>query len=69
MLLLDAQQKQYLLIDAQTQQQYNKKDSLSAVQFLDSLATHNYYFTKVISVAKKGDSTTIIFDKGKITMR
>lgn len=65
MLLLDAQQKRYTLIDAQSQQQYDKQDSLSAVQFLDSLATHNYYFTKVISVAKKGDSTTIIFDKGK----
>ena len=65
MFLLFGQQNRFVLIDVQNQKQYLKKDSLSAVKFLDSLAEHKYYFAKVISVKKEGESTTILFDKGE----
>ncbi|MFN8364595.1 MAG: hypothetical protein U0T78_04845 [Cloacibacterium normanense] len=42
-----------------------KKDSLSAVKFLDSLAENNYYFTKILNVEKVEKTTKIVFDKGK----
>lgn len=61
----NAQQKQFILIDAQTQKQYIKKDSLSAIKFLDSLAENKYYFTKILKVEKVNKITTISFDKGK----
>lgn len=35
---LKSQQKQFILIDAQTKKEFVKKDSISAVKFLDSLA-------------------------------
>ena len=63
--LLLAQQKVFVLVDAKTQQMYEKSDSLSAVKFLDSLVGKNYYFTKVVSVQKDKLRTTIFFDKGK----
>ena len=53
------------MIDIQNKKEYSKKDSLSAVKFLDSLAEHNYYFTKIINVEYIDDSTKIYFDKGK----
>lgn len=58
-------QKQFILIDAQTQKEIIKKDSLSAVKFLDSLAENNYYFTKILNVEKVEKTTKIVFDKGK----
>lgn len=64
-LFLQAQQKNYVLIDAFNQKKYEKKDSVSAVKFLDSLVEKNYYFAKVISVEKKDNQTIITFNKGK----
>ena len=58
-------QKQFILIDTQTKKEFVKKDSLSAVKFLDSLAENNYYFTKILNVEKIDKTTKIIFDKGK----
>lgn len=60
-----AQNKEYRLIDVQTQKQYLKKDSLSAVKFLDSLSQNNYFFTQLKEVKSKGNITEIYFDKGK----
>ena len=62
---LNSQQKQFILIDAQTKKELVKKDSLSAVKFLDSLAENNYYFTKILNVEKVEKTTKIVFDKGK----
>ena len=62
---LKSQQKQFVLIDAQTKKELVKKDSLSAVKFLDSLAENNYYFTKILNVEKVEKTTKIVFDKGK----
>ena len=62
---LKSQQKQFILIDAQTKKELVKKDSLSAVKFLDSLAENNYYFTKILNVEKVEKTTKIVFDKGK----
>lgn len=64
-ILYSAQQKEYILIDVQTQQRFIKKDSLSAVKFLDSLTQNNYYFTDLKEVKKVGNNTEIYFDKGK----
>lgn len=60
-----SQKKEFVLIDSQTKKEIVKKDSLSAVNFLDSLAQNSYYFTKVLSVEIKENSTRILFDKGK----
>lgn len=62
---LKSQQKQFILIDSQTKKEYIKKDSLSAVKLLDSLAENNYYFTKILTVEKVDKKTKILFDKGK----
>ena len=62
---LKSQQKQYILIDAQNKKEIIKKDSLSAVKFLDSLAENNYYFTKILNVEKIEKITKIVFDKGR----
>ena len=62
---LYSQKKQFVLIDSEMEKVFIRKDSLSAVQFLDSLATNNYYFTKITKVSKENDITKIIFDKGK----
>lgn len=58
-------QKKFVLVDTQTNKEFVRKDSLSAVKFLDSLAENNYYFTKVLHVEKHKDDTKIVFDKGK----
>ncbi|MEZ7527089.1 hypothetical protein [Cloacibacterium normanense] len=42
-----------------------KRDSLSAVKFLDSLAENNYYLTKILNVERVEKITKIVFDKGK----
>lgn len=55
----------FILIDAVSKQEVQKKDSISAVAFLDSLANNNYYFTKIIDVKKRDIHTTILYDKGK----
>jgi KaiC/GvpD/RAD55 family RecA-like ATPase len=60
-----AQEKEYWLIDLQTNKKTIVKDSISAVQFLDSLTQNYYYFTEVKEVCKEGDITQIIYDKGK----
>ena len=62
---LKSQQKQFILIDAQTKKEFIKKDSLSAVKFLDSLAENNYYLTKILNVEKVEKTTKIVFYKGK----
>ena len=59
-----AQQKEYVLIDVDTKKQYIKKDSVEAVQFLDSLVQSNYFFTKLHQVEKNGNKTEIYFNKG-----
>jgi len=41
------------------------KDSLSAIQFLDSLAQNNYYLTELKKIQKDQNKTEIYFDKGK----
>ncbi|MGC4128483.1 MAG: hypothetical protein QM564_02755 [Bergeyella sp.] len=61
----DFSEKNYILTDFQTGKTFIKKDSLSAVKFLDSLSEYNYYFTKVVSVENVSDSVKITFDKGK----
>ena len=58
-------QKTYVLTDIETRKEFVKKDSLSAVAFLDSLSQNQYYFTQVLSVENKKNTTTILFDKGK----
>ena len=60
-----AQKKEYWLIDVQTQTKKVLADSLSAVQFLDSLAQNNYYLTQVTDVKVLQEVTEIYFDKGK----
>lgn len=63
--LCDAQQKEFILKDQQTKKEYKRKDSLSTVKFLDSLAENSYYFTGVQSVEHQGNVTYILFDKGQ----
>lgn len=60
-----AQKKEWILEDIQTQKEYKVKDSSSAVRFLDSLSNHNYYFTKVVDVKEKNHQYRISFDKGE----
>jgi len=62
---VQAQKKQYFLIDTGTKAKKKVKDSLSAAKFLDSLAQSNYFFTELKDVKIKGDSTEIYYDKGK----
>ena len=64
-LFLKAQQRTFILKDQDTQKEFIKKDSLSAVAFLDSLAQNSYYFTQVVQVENKDQSIHILFDKGK----
>ena len=62
---IQAQKKHYFLIDSETKVRKKVKDSISATKFLDSLAQSNYFFTELKDVKIKGDSTEIIYDKGK----
>lgn len=60
-----AQKNIFVLVDHQTGKEYIRKDSAEAAHFLDSLATHNYYFTKLIRAENREGTTRIVFDKGK----
>ena len=60
-----AQQRTFILKDKDTQKEFIKKDSLSAVTFLDSLAQNSYYFTQVVKVENLDHNILIHFDKGK----
>ncbi len=60
-----SQNHRYELIDVQNNAVFKKKDSLSAVHFLDSLSQNNYYFTEVKNVIKTDSLTKVFFDKGK----
>lgn len=58
-------QRTYTLIDTQTKQKYIKKDSISATKFLDSLASHRYFHTKLVGTEEQEGNINIFFDKGK----
>ncbi len=62
---LKAQEKEFWLIDIQTDKKTQVKDSLSAVKFLDSLSQNNYFLTELKYVEKAGNKTEIYFDKGE----
>ncbi|QDP86666.1 hypothetical protein FNJ88_08760 [Chryseobacterium sp. SNU WT5] len=62
---VEAQVKEYWLIDIQTNKKTMAKDSVSAVKFLDSLTQNYYYFTKVEKVIQEGKLTEIFFNKGR----
>lgn len=55
----------FVLIDASTKREVIRKDSTSAVKFLDSLANNRFYFTRVVDVIKHGEKTIITYNKGK----
>ncbi|MGX9985336.1 hypothetical protein [Soonwooa purpurea] len=61
---LQAQQKDFWLIDKDSQKKNMVKDSAAAVKFLDSLAQTSYFFAKLESVEKKDNRTEIVYDKG-----
>lgn len=63
--LFPAQVKRFVLIDVQDSRRYFKKDSISAVKFLDSLSQNNYFFTQLKAVKQNQNTTEIYFDKGK----
>ncbi|MDO5616142.1 MAG: hypothetical protein Q4G16_08120, partial [Cruoricaptor ignavus] len=62
---INAQQEKYVLIDSETGKKYPKKDSVSAVRFLDSLAQNHYFFTELKDIKQVGNQTKIYFDKGQ----
>ena len=62
---LQAQEKEFWLINIQTDEKTLVKDSVSAVKFLDSLTQNNYYLTELRNVKKEGNRTEIYFDTGK----
>lgn len=62
---LKAQEKEFWLIDSQTNQKIMVKDSAAAVKYLDSLTQNYYYFTEIKNVIKEGNKTQILFDKGR----
>ena len=59
-----AQQKEYWLIDVQNNKKTLVKDSLAAVNFLDSLSQNNYYLTELKNVIKGDRKIEIYFGKG-----
>ncbi|SKB83858.1 hypothetical protein SAMN05660477_01447 [Soonwooa buanensis] len=61
---LQAQQRDFWLIDKDTQTKNIVKDSAAAVKFLDSLAQTSYFFAKLHSVENKDQHTEIYYDKG-----
>ena len=62
---LQAQEKEFWLINIQTNEKTLVKDSVSAVKFLDSLTQNNYYLTELRNVKKEANRTEIYFDTGK----
>ena len=62
---MKAQQKEFWLIDVHTDKKTIVKDSLSAIQFLDSLSQNNYYLTELKNIRQDGNKTEIYYDKGK----
>lgn len=62
---LKAQEKEFWLIDSQTNQKIMVKDSAAAVKYLDSLTQNYYYFTEIKNVIKEVNKTQILFDKGR----
>lgn len=62
---LQAQEKEFWLINIQTDEKTLVKDSVSAVKFLDSLTQNSYYLTELRNVKKEGSRTEIYFDTGK----
>lgn len=62
---LQAQEKEFWLINIQTDEKTLVKDSVSAVKFLDSLTQNSYYLTELRNVKKEGNRTEIYFDTGK----
>jgi len=63
--ILFAQNKEYWLIDSETQAKKVVVDSAQAVKFLDSLSQNGYYFTQLQQVEKEGNTTKITYNKGK----
>lgn len=61
----NAQNKEYWMLDVQTQQKKKVKDSASAAKFLDSLAQSNYFFTDLKGVQEIDNRIEISYDKGK----
>lgn len=53
------------MVDVQTSKKVLVKDSAAAVKFLDSLSQNNFYLTELKDAIKNGNSTEIIYDKGK----
>lgn len=62
---LQAQEKEFWLINIQTDEKTLVKDSVSAVKFLDSLTQNSYYLTELRNVKKEANRTEIYFDTGK----
>ncbi|WP_234110380.1 hypothetical protein [Chryseobacterium sp. R2A-55] len=62
---IKAQQKEFWLVDVQTNKKISVKDSVAAVKFLDSLSQNNFYLTELKNVIKTENKTEIFFDKGK----
>ncbi|MBU4538643.1 MAG: hypothetical protein L6264_00585 [Weeksellaceae bacterium] len=62
---IKAQEKQFWMVDVQTDHRTLVKDSVAATKFLDSLSQNNYYLTQLTNVKKEGNITEISFNKGK----
>lgn len=62
---LNAQHRDFVLIDIQNKKEWTKKDSISAVAFLDSLVQNNYYFTQIFKIEEEDNKVKIYFDKGE----
>ncbi|MBU8884164.1 hypothetical protein KSK37_13815 [Kaistella sp. DKR-2] len=62
---IKAQEKQFWMVDVETNHKTLVKDSVAATKFLDSLSQNNYYLTQLTDVKKEGNITQIFFDKGK----
>ncbi len=60
-----SQGRGFVLVDRQSKAEYSRKDSISAVKFLDSLVENNYYFTKIVKTEDLGGKIRITFDKGR----
>ncbi|MBW8359317.1 MAG: hypothetical protein K0M63_05885 [Weeksellaceae bacterium] len=61
---MNAQQKEFWLVDVRTNERKVVKDSLSAVRFLDSLSQNNYFFTELKNIKSEANRTEIYYDKG-----